>query len=176
MSRRVLILGGARSGKSRYGEAAAQALAPGGALTYVATAEPGDDEMRARIAEHQERRSARWRLIESPRAPAQAVREAAAPGDAVLVDCLTLWLSNLMLDDADLDLAADDMVEALQGARGAVVLVSNELGLGLAPESALGRRFRDAQGRLNQRMAAACDDVVFVAAGLPLALKGEAPA
>lgn len=137
---------------------------------YIATAEAHDDEMRARIAEHQARRGDGWRTIEAPVALPEAIRTEGGPKRALLVDCLTLWLTNLILGDHDVDAATDELVLALEPAHPAV-LVTNEVGLGIVPDSPLGRRFRDAAGRLNQRIAALADAVVFVAAGLPLILK-----
>ncbi len=164
----TLILGGARSGKSHYAEALVTAHPP--PWVYVATAEPFDDEMRARIAGHRARRGADWRLVEAPRDIAGEIACAPA-GNAVLVDCLTLWLSNLVLADADVLAESDRLDDALAQARGPVVLVSNEVGLGIVPDNALGRRFRDAQGVLNQRIAARADRVVLMVAGLPLVVK-----
>ena len=168
MARTTLFLGGARSGKSRLAQAAAEALP--GPLTYLATGEAGDEEMAARIARHRADRGPRWRTVECPVALPDAID---AAGEAVvLVDCLTLWLSNLMLGGHDLDAARSALVERVAAPRGPLLLVSNEVGLGLVPETPLGRAFRDEAGRLNQAVAAAADRVVFVAAGLPLVLKG----
>lgn len=161
------MLGGARSGKSRHAEALITRLPP--PWVYVATAQAFDDEMRARIVEHRGRRAAGWRTIEAPLALADALRDA---GDVpVLVDCLTLWLSNLMLADADLD-AAEAALDAALGRAAPTVLVSNEVGLGIVPDNALARRFRDQAGRLHQRLAARADRVVLTVAGLPLFVKG----
>jgi adenosylcobinamide kinase / adenosylcobinamide-phosphate guanylyltransferase len=168
----TLILGGARSGKSRYAERLIEVAAASG--TYCATAEAGDAEMAARIAEHRARRGRFWRTIEAPLELAEAVGAETAPDRPVLVDCLTLWLSNLMLADRPLDREFSRLAAALRDAAGPVVLVANEVGLGLVPETPLGREFRDAAGRLNQEMAALADRVVFVAAGLPLLLKESA--
>jgi adenosylcobinamide kinase/adenosylcobinamide-phosphate guanylyltransferase len=166
----TLVLGGARSGKSRYAEALVGAFAP--PWLYVATAEARDDEMTARIAAHRARRGPDWRTIEAPRDVATVL--AGAPGgSAMLVDCLTLWLSNLMLAEADIDAEIDRLDAALARAQVPVVLVSNEVGLGIVPGNALARRFRDAQGRLNQRVAARADRVVLMVAGLPLGVKGH---
>ena len=164
----TLVLGGARSGKSRYAESLIAACPP--PRLYVATAEPFDDEMRARIAEHRARRSADWRVIEAPRDLVDALRKNSA-GGAVLVDCLTLWLSNLMLADVEIEAECDRLEAVLAGVAGPIVLVSNEVGLGIVPDNALARRFRDAQGRLNQRIAACADRVVLMVAGLPLVVK-----
>ncbi|MYZ49482.1 bifunctional adenosylcobinamide kinase/adenosylcobinamide-phosphate guanylyltransferase [Propylenella binzhouense] len=166
----VLVLGGARSGKSAHAEALA--AASGLERVYVATAEPRDAEMGERIAHHRARRGALWRTVEAPDALEQAVAAEAAPGRAVLVDCLTLWLSNLLLAGADLESRCRALSGLVGRLPGLLVLVSNEVGLGIVPENALARRFRDAQGRLNQDVAARADRVVFVAAGLPLSLKG----
>ncbi|HEY8384009.1 MAG TPA: bifunctional adenosylcobinamide kinase/adenosylcobinamide-phosphate guanylyltransferase [Microvirga sp.] len=170
--RRILVLGGARSGKSRT----AQGLAEASGLdrVFVATAQAWDDEMRERIALHQAERTG-WRTREEPRALPQAIAEEAALGRVVLADCLTLWLSNLVLAEEDVDAATDALVAALAAVAGPVVLVSNEVGHGIVPATPLGRRFRDAQGRLNQRVAAACDAVLFVTAGCPILIK-PAPA
>ena len=166
----TLVLGGARSGKSRYAESLVTAFsAP---WLYVATAVAGDAEMAARIAEHCARRGDGWRVMEAPRDVAGAIVSAPA-GNAVLVDCLTLWLSNLMLADADIPSEAGRLDRALAEARGPVVLVSNEVGFGIVPDNALARRFRDAQGRLNQQVAARAGRVVLMVAGLPLVVKGN---
>jgi adenosylcobinamide kinase / adenosylcobinamide-phosphate guanylyltransferase len=162
----TLVLGGARSGKSRHAEALITAGSP--PWVYVATAEPLDDEMTARIAAHRARRGAGWRDVEALRDLAGAL---AGVRDAVLVDCLTLWLSNLMLADADIEAESARLEDVLTRMAGPVVLVSNEVGFGIVPDNALARRFRDAQGRLNQRIAARADRVVLMVAGLPLVVK-----
>jgi adenosylcobinamide kinase/adenosylcobinamide-phosphate guanylyltransferase len=167
MARVSLILGGARSGKS----ARALALAPAPHV-FIATAQALDGEMRERIARHRGERGANWGLVEEPLELAGAVRANAAEGTTLVVDCLTLWLSNLMHAERDVEVETEGLIAALAAAPGRVVLVSNEVGMGLAPMTALGRDFRDAQGRLNQRIAAVADHVEFVAAGLPLTLKG----
>ena len=165
----TLVLGGARSGKSVHAEGliAQSGLAP----RYLATAQAGDGEMADRIARHRARRGAGWTTREEPLDLVGALREESRPGRAVLVDCLTLWLSNLLFAERDLEGETAALCEALPRLAGPVVLVSNEVGLGLVPETPLGRRFRDAQGRLNQAVAAVVPRVVFVAAGLPLVLK-----
>jgi len=164
----TLVLGGARSGKSRHAEAVATALpAP---WFYIATGEPHDNEMAARIAEHRARRGPGWQTIEAPRDLAGAL--AAVPsGAAVLVDCLTLWLSNIMLDGADLDTDIGRLERTLVERKGPVIVVANEVGLGIVPENALARRFRDAAGRLNQRLALLADRVVLLVAGIPVKVK-----
>jgi len=173
----TLVLGGARSGKSRCAEALVEAGAKIG--TYIATAEAGDAEMAARIADHRARRhdvgrGDFWRSVEAPLDLAPAILDHADPARPILVDCLTLWLSNLMLAGRVAEHETEGLLGALRDAAGPVVLVANEVGLGLVPETPLGRQFRDAAGRLNQGVAAVADRVVFVAAGLPLALKGAA--
>jgi len=168
----TFVLGGARSGKSRYAESVVSALPP--PWFYLATATAGDDEMAARIAAHRARRSPPWHTIEAPR---DLTGGLAARGHApALVDCLTLWLSNLMMAEASIEEEFATLRMALRDAAGPVVLVANEVGLGIVPESALGRAFRDQAGRLNQRVAAAAARVVFVAAGLPMLLKDTVPA
>jgi len=164
----TLVLGGARSGKSRYAESLIAALPP--PWTYLATAEAGDTEMAARIATHRARRGPQWQTIEAPRDLAAALKSRQTM--PVLVDCLTLWLSNLMLADADIDAEIARLEAALADTGAPVVLVANEVGSGIVPDNPLGRRFRDLQGVLNQRMAARADRVVLVVAGLPLAIKG----
>jgi len=171
----TLILGGARSGKSAYAEALVLGAANAG--TYIATAEARDAEMAARIAAHRAQRDNNgrvgfWRTIEAPLDLAGAIRANAAADQPILVDCLTLWLSNLMGAGRVVEHEAETLCAALRAARAPVVLVANEIGLGLVPETALGREFRDHAGRLNQTIAAHADRVVFVAAGLPLVLKG----
>ena len=169
-SRLTLVLGGARSGKSRYAEGLITALPR--PWIYVATGEALDAEMGERIAAHRARRGEGWTTIEAPRALAAALtEEAAAP---VLVDCLTLWLSNLMMAEAAIEDEIEHLVAALAKARAPVVVVANEVGSGIVPDNALGRRFRDLQGGLNQRIAAQADRVVLMVAGLPLTLKGSA--
>jgi adenosylcobinamide kinase / adenosylcobinamide-phosphate guanylyltransferase len=166
-----LVLGGARSGKSRYAEQLVEGAAGYG--TYCATAEAGDAEMAERIAAHRARRGSFWRTVEVPLALAPAISTEASPERPLLVDCLTLWLSNLLLAGREPEEEEDLLCQALCMAAGPVVLVSNEVGMGLVPETPLARRFRDAAGRLNQRVAALADRVVLVAAGLPLVLKGR---
>ncbi len=164
----ALVLGGARSGKSRHAEGLVMTRPP--PWTYIATAAAHDDEMRERIEAHRARRHEGWRTVEAPLALGEALdRVPAAP---VLVDCLTLWLSNLMLGEHDVEAAAQALERGLERRSGLTVLVSSEVGLGIVPEHALARRFRDAAGSLHQRLAARADHVALVAAGLPLTLKG----
>jgi len=165
----TLVLGGARSGKSVFGEK----LVAGSGLAkiYLATATAGDDEMAQRIAHHRKSRGDGWTTVEEPLALVDALTQHALRGRAVLVDCLTLWLFNLMEAGRDPEVEAKRLTRYLGVTAAPIVLVSNEVGLGLVPETPLGRAFRDAQGRLNQTIAAAVPDVAFVAAGLPLWLK-----
>jgi adenosylcobinamide kinase / adenosylcobinamide-phosphate guanylyltransferase len=167
--RLTLVLGGARSGKSRYAERLVMAL-PSPWL-YVATAEARDSEMVERVAVHQAQRGPGWTTVETPRDIAGAL--AANANTPALVDCLTLWLSNVLLADADVDAEIEHLDGALARTAAPVVLVANEVGSGIVPDNALGRRFRDLQGLLNQRIAVRADRVFLVVAGLPLTLKGS---
>jgi adenosyl cobinamide kinase/adenosyl cobinamide phosphate guanylyltransferase len=163
----TLILGGARSGKSRHAEQLLTRHPP--PWTYVATAQPFDGEMQARIDEHRARRGDGWRTVEAPVDLAWALLlEPEAP---VLVDCLTLWLTNLMLGDHEIAPAVDALEAALAGRRAPTILVGSEVGLGIVPETKLGRAFRDEAGRLHQRLAAGADRVLFMVAGLPMIVK-----
>ena len=182
---RTVVLGGARSGKSAFAERLAEASAL--EVVYLATARAGDAEMTGRIGHHRARRPAHWTTVEEPRALAAALLHWSSPQRLVLVDCLTLWLSNLMFDDGgdfsavgELALPAgfDDersaFLNALTKARGDVILVSNEVGMGIVPMGAVSRRFADEAGRLNQDVARRCEHAVMLVAGLPLVLKGGA--
>ena len=171
------MVGGARSGKSAFAQAEVEraATASGREPVYVATAQAWDDEMRARIASHVATRQGRWRTIEAPYNLGEALAMEVDPTRIVLVDCLTLWLTNIMLRGDDVEAASIALAGGLAGRDGGLVLVSNEVGQGIVPDNALARRFRDAQGRLNQAIAAACDQVVLVAAGLPVVLKPAPP-
>lgn len=168
-ARITLILGGARSGKSRLAEQLAEKR--DGRLVYIATAEAWDDEMKARIAEHKSRRGDRWHSIEAPIAVAEVLQALPPDTGVALIDCLTLWLSNLMHADRDLGAETAGLLTALNNVKFPVLLVSNEVGLGIVPDNKLARDFRDAQGRLNQAVAQAADHAIFMAAGLPLVLK-----
>ena len=167
-NRLTLVLGGARSGKSRYAESLFSAWLP--PWSYLATAEAGDDEMTTRIEAHRGRRGAKWQTIDAPRDLAAGL--ASCDGTPALIDCLTLWLSNLLLADADIEREIGRLERTLATAGGPIVLVANEVGSGIVPDHPLGRRFRDVQGMANQRMAALADCVVLMVAGLPLAVKG----
>lgn len=164
----TLITGGARSGKSRHAEA--RALSLPGRPVYIATAEVMDTEMAARVAEHRARRGGCWAEYPAPLELAAALSATDGNGPR-LVDCLTLWLSNLMHAGRNPAVSVKALLDALKLQRAPVVLVSNELGLGIVPDNALARGFRDAHGRMNQEIAAAADEVTFVVAGLPLKLK-----
>jgi len=167
--RTTLVLGGARSGKSAFAERLVEATRA--TRVYLATTTASDDEMRDRIAHHRARRGDGWRTVEEPLALVDTIAREDSANTAILVDCLTLWLSNLMHAGKDVDAETWQLAAFLREARGNIVLVSNEVGLGLVPETPLGRAFRDAQGRLNQAIAAAVADVAFIAAGLPIWLK-----
>ena len=202
-ARTTLILGGARSGKSRRAQTLVEAVGPH--RVFVATAEPFDAEMRDRIARHREERGEGWRTVEAPlelpaaleaialegvapplgagRDPGPSADRGAQAGEstasteganALLVDCLTLWLSNLMMGERDVEAASERLLGVLAALPLPVVLVSNEVGSGLVPETPLGRRFRDEQGRLNRRVADVCERVELVVAGQPLTIRGEA--
>jgi adenosylcobinamide kinase / adenosylcobinamide-phosphate guanylyltransferase len=169
IARSLLVLGGARSGKSAYAQSLAEAN--GSERLYLATAAPGDEEMAARIARHQADRGQGWTTLEEPLDIAAALLTHAQPSRVVVVDCLTLWLSNLMLAGQDPGPAITALADAVGHLAGPVIFVSNEVGMGLVPDNKLGREFRDWQGRANREIGAACDAVIFVAAGLPLKLK-----
>jgi adenosylcobinamide kinase/adenosylcobinamide-phosphate guanylyltransferase len=168
----TLIVGGAASGKSAYAERLMTATRR--PLTYIATAEAYDDEMRDKIAAHQARRGPDWTTVEAPRDLVAPLRQA-DPTDAILIDCASLWLTNHLLGESDLVAEGDMLIAALEACAAPVVVVTNEVGAGIVPENALARRFRAAQGVLNQRLAAHADQVFTVIAGLPLALKGTLP-
>ena len=167
-----MVLGGASSGKSSYAEKLVTGL--GKSRVYVATAQAFDAEMRAKIEDHKRARGPDWRTIEAP-LELPAALDTVPPDEVVLIDCLTLWLSNLILGEAPVATATDRLLAAIGTCTAPVVVVSNEVGAGIVPENALARRFRSAQGRLNQQVAAQAECVVTVMAGLPLALKGSLP-
>jgi adenosylcobinamide kinase/adenosylcobinamide-phosphate guanylyltransferase len=171
--RSLLVLGGARSGKSAYAHRLAEMFAS--ERLYLAAAEARDEEMAARIVRHRADRGQGWTTLEEPLKVAEALRAEAHPGRVVVVDCLTLWLSNVMLAGRDPGQAVAGLIRAIGGLSGPAILISNEVGLGIVPEHRLGREFRDWQGRTNREVAEACDAAVFIAAGLPLQLK-PAPA
>jgi len=167
----TLIIGGARSGKSSYAERLVinSQLQP----VYIATAEARDDEMHTRITNHKNRRGTAWITLEEPLALCETLTSHTTPANAVLVDCLTLWLSNLMMAGKDIEEETERLTKLMPELAGPVVFVSNEVGMGLVPETAVGREFRDHQGRLNQRIALVANSVQFITAGYPLFLKPE---
>ena len=166
----TLVLGGARSGKSAFAEGLIEAASE--RRLYIATGQAWDDEMRERIASHQTRCGDGWETVEAPLDLAQALETHAQADRPILVDCLTLWVTNLMLGEHDIGKAFDGLAATLPGLEGPVVFVSNEVGLGIVPDNAMARAFRDHAGRLHQLIASLADDVYFVAAGLPLKMKG----
>lgn len=175
----TLILGGARSGKSAFAEKLAEKLTEQNGLdvTYIATAQVYDDEFAARIRHHQERRPPHWALAEEPHFLARALQANASEQHCIIVDCLTLWLAQWICNDCNPPAASSwqaeraALLELLPSLPGQIILVSNEIGMGIVPLGEINRRFQDEQGRLNQAVAAVCDQVYFVAAGLPLKLK-----
>ncbi len=166
----TLILGGARSGKSALAEA--MAVASGHRLVYLATGQAVDEEMAARIAEHQARRDG-WTTVEEPLAVPRALAERASEGCVVLVDCLSFWLANLMEAERDIERETDRLVRVLRNLPGAAIFVGNEVGHDIVPANELARRFRDANGRMNQQVAAASQRVILTVAGLPMILKNK---
>lgn len=168
----TLVLGGARAGKSAFAEELASGWT---GRVYVATAVVTDEEMAQRIALHRSRRGADWRTVEEPLDLSVVVRRESATRTGLLVDCLTVWLGNLMHHGRDVDAAGEALLEALAAAPGPVVLVANEVGLGIVPDNPMARAFRDHAGRLNQAVARVAGRVFFVAAGIPMTLKGPAP-
>lgn len=173
-ARHILVLGGARSGKTAF----AERLAMGAGLrpAYLATAEALDGEMAERVATHQRTREGRFATIEEPLALSRVLNEASPQHDVILVDCLTLWITNLLMAGQNVAGAVDELVATLTAMEDTrVILVSNEVGLGIVPDNALARSFRDLAGSTHQRLAEICTDVYFVVAGLPMTLKGMAP-
>lgn len=174
MRRVTLVLGGARSGKSRHAEGLARRHK--GHPIYIATAEISDDEMRARIERHREDRGAKWATVEAPLDLVAALREADHASAFILIECITVWINNLIYHGRDAGSEVKRLCAALLEMRGRVVIVANEVGLGIVPDNALARAFRDEAGRANQALAEAADEVLFIAAGLPMTLKKARPA
>lgn len=175
MARHALVLGGARSGKTAFSERLA--IRGGTSPAYLATAEALDGEMRDRVASHQAMRGTRFTTVEEPLNVPKALLTIAVNHDVILVDCLTLWITNLLMNNDDVSSAVSELSATLVGLRDTkVVLVSNEVGQGIVPDNAMARTFRDLAGSAHQRLAEVCDDVYFIVAGLPITLKGEAPA
>lgn len=165
----VLVLGGARSGKSAYAESLAKTWK--GPRVFIATAQAHDEEMAERIKAHRERRGKSWTTVGALLDLSGALREAAREDTFILIDCLTLWLTNVLLAEQDCGAAVSELIDVLSNAPGAIVLVSNEVGSGIVPDNALARKFRDVAGEANQRVAREADEVVLVTAGLPMVLK-----
>lgn len=180
-SMKELILGGSRSGKSSFAESRAEAS--GMAVTCIVTAQPNDQEMATRIRHHREKRAPHWKVVEEPVSLAATLKALAAPGQCLLVDCLTLWLSNILHADQDDPVAGsresvfarerEALVGTLPALAGRVILVSNEVGMGIVPLGELSRRFADEAGRLHQSLAGICDRVTLIVAGQPLVVKGK---
>ena len=175
---RILIVGGARAGKSSYAlrcaeDAVSYKGMSGVERVFVATAQRSDAEMNARIDRHRSERDASWRTVEEPLDICDVIAEECGGKSVVVVDCLTLWLNNLMLHDRDVDAEVERLASCISEVDGDLIIVSNELGLGLVPDTVLGRVYRDAHGVMNRVVAEKCDRVVFMVAGLPMALKGE---
>ena len=165
----LLVLGGARSGKSRFAQT--QAENSPGDLVYIATAQPLDAEMADRIARHRHDRGPRWRTVEAPQELTNAISDNSRCDNVLLIDCLTLWASNLMFAERDISAEIAALTTAISNAPGRIILVSNEVGLGVVPDNALARQFRDVAGEINQEVARIADSVVFVMSGLPVVLK-----
>jgi len=165
------ILGGARSGKSRYAEKIAETS--GKTIIYIATATAGDDEMKQRILFHKQQRPDHWKLVEEPIKISEVLRDNDNADCCLLVDCLTLWLSNCLTMEGDINISQqqDDLINTISNLNAELILVSNEVGQGIVPMSELGRIFVDESGRLHQKLAQVCDNVVFITAGLPQILK-----
>lgn len=172
LARLTLVLGGARSGKSAYAEGLLDGFST---KLYLATAEAHDEEMAERIRLHQTRRGDGWETVEAAVDTAGAIRAHADPERPILLDCLTLWLTHALLGERDVEAEVEELLAALRDAAGPVVVVSNEVGLGIVPDNELARRFRDLAGASNRRVAEIADRVVFVAAGLPLTMKDVTP-
>ena len=177
MKKIVLIMGGCRSGKSRYALELASQVAEKNNI-FIATLVPGDDEMKARVQRHQKERDQHWKTFEAPISLPEAVKNHGLKGNVVVVDCLTLWLSNLLLENDDpqrIEEQVHDLIQALETAQCSIFLVSNEVGTGIVPENRLARLFRDMAGLANQKVAACADSVVWMVAGIPVLVKNPGP-
>ena len=166
----LFVLGGAKSGKSDYALTYVEACSEN--KIYIATAQAFDKEMHLKIQAHQDQRDNTWTTLNAPIDLCGAIAEHATSDNIVLIDCLTMWLSNLLLEDADIEKEIDALLTLLSAIKTKIVFVSNEVGMGIVPDNALGRAFRDAQGTLNKHIANHCNKAVFIASGLPLTLKG----
>ena len=174
MNHKIFVIGGCRSGKSNHALELAEKMAAGEKI-FIATCIPQDGEMRQRVAKHQQNRSQSWKTIEAPLHLPQAIMDNARAESVVLVDCLTLWINNLLMENEiapDVEDQISKLVQALQSADGAVVMVSNEVGTGIVPENKLARVYRDLVGSVNQAVARQVDKVVWVVAGIPVTIKG----
>lgn len=168
----IFVLGGARSGKSAFAEKLTLDQTKTSKCIYIATSQVWDEEMRVRVDLHKDRRGTEWETIEAPLALADALTEQSQNGVPILVDCLTLWLTNLMMDERDITAECDSLIKAISTINTPIIFVSNEVGQGIVPENKMARDFRDHAGNLHQKLAAAVDQVYFVTAGLPSKLKG----
>uniref|UniRef100_A0A7C4RSZ9 Adenosylcobinamide kinase n=1 Tax=Desulfatirhabdium butyrativorans TaxID=340467 RepID=A0A7C4RSZ9_9BACT len=166
----TLVIGGCRSGKSGHALRLAETLSERNRV-FIATCRPMDEEMRQRVAKHQRERDPSWRVVEDVSDLGEAIRQAACPDGVVLVDCLTLWAADLLWSGSDMEAALDRLMEGMRASSGPVVLVSGEVGLGMVPENAMARAYRDAVGLINQRVAALADRVVWMVAGIPVVIQ-----
>ena len=168
----IFVLGGARSGKSAFAEKLTLDQSKTSKCIYLATSQIWDEEMRARVDLHKDRRGSEWETIEAPLALAETLLEQSQKGVPILVDCLTLWLTNLMMDERDITAECDGLIKAISTINTPIIFVSNEVGQGIVPDNKMARDFRDHAGILHQKLASAVDQVYFVTAGLPSKLKG----
>ncbi|MEJ2222909.1 MAG: bifunctional adenosylcobinamide kinase/adenosylcobinamide-phosphate guanylyltransferase [Desulfobacterales bacterium] len=170
----VFVIGGCRSGKSTYAMQTAERV-PAEQKIFIATCVPRDDEMKRRVARHQKERSQNWVTVEAPLNLPEAIRQNSRSGDVILVDCLTLWVSNLLMetgDESKIEETISQFINAIEKAAGPIVLVSNEVGTGIVPENALARQYRDIIGRVNQDVAKTAGRVIWMVAGIPVTVKG----
>ena len=174
MKKKIFVLGGCRSGKSSYALETAQKFS-GDNRVFIATCIPHDDEMKQRVARHQAERSQAWETVEAPLLLPEAITEKSRTADAIIIDCLTLWVSNLLMESTDskkLEMPIPRLTEAIENSQCALVLVSNEVGHGIVPENKLARQFRDQVGFVNQAVAGCADEVIWTVAGIPVTIKG----